>query len=85
VCRGHLHLLIAAGGLNSFFILKYLLHLFCEVAMILGIDEENGPQLYKCDPAGHFYGHKVFDKFVLFIKMRYIIDALCRMCCLSIV
>ncbi|KAJ6765373.1 PROTEASOME SUBUNIT ALPHA/BETA [Salix purpurea] len=28
------------------------------VAMILGIDEENGPQLYKCDPAGHFYGHK---------------------------
>jgi hypothetical protein len=68
-----------------FFILKSLLYLFCEVAMILGIDEENGPQLYKCDPAGHFYGHKVFDKFVLFIKMRYIIDALCRMCCLSIV
>ncbi|KAF2304124.1 hypothetical protein GH714_027434 [Hevea brasiliensis] len=28
------------------------------VAMVLGIDEENGPQLYKCDPAGHFYGHK---------------------------
>ncbi|CAM8904765.1 unnamed protein product [Rhodiola kirilowii] len=27
------------------------------VAMILGIDEE-GPQLFKCDPAGHFYGHK---------------------------
>ncbi|KAG6769898.1 hypothetical protein POTOM_025564 [Populus tomentosa] len=29
------------------------------VAMVLGIDEENGPQLYKCDPAGHFFGHKV--------------------------
>ncbi|KAJ6699355.1 PROTEASOME SUBUNIT ALPHA/BETA [Salix purpurea] len=28
------------------------------VAMIVGIDEENGPQLYKCDPAGHFFGHK---------------------------
>ncbi|XP_039031504.1 proteasome subunit alpha type-6-like isoform X2 [Hibiscus syriacus] len=28
------------------------------VAMVLGIDEEKGPQLYKCDPAGHFYGHK---------------------------
>ncbi|KAG5248376.1 proteasome alpha type [Salix suchowensis] len=42
----------------SFFILKSFLYLFCEVAMILGIDEENGPQLYKCDPAGHFYGHK---------------------------
>jgi len=27
-------------------------------AMILGIDEENGPQLFKCDPAGHFFGHK---------------------------
>ncbi|KAE8731980.1 Proteasome subunit alpha type-6 [Hibiscus syriacus] len=29
------------------------------VAMVLGIDEEKGPQLYKCDPAGHFYGHRV--------------------------
>ncbi|XP_031263721.1 proteasome subunit alpha type-6-like, partial [Pistacia vera] len=28
------------------------------IAMVLGIDEEKGPQLYKCDPAGHFYGHK---------------------------
>ncbi|CAA7016087.1 unnamed protein product [Microthlaspi erraticum] len=28
------------------------------VAMVLGFDEENGPLLYKCDPAGHFYGHK---------------------------
>ncbi|KAI3982466.1 hypothetical protein MKX01_006597 [Papaver californicum] len=27
-------------------------------AMVLGIDEETGPQLFKCDPAGHFYGHK---------------------------
>ncbi|KAF8393639.1 hypothetical protein HHK36_021885 [Tetracentron sinense] len=27
-------------------------------AIILGIDEENGPQLFKCDPAGHFFGHK---------------------------
>ncbi|CAL9009687.1 unnamed protein product [Prunus brigantina] len=28
------------------------------VAMVLGIDEEFGPQLYKCDPAGHYFGHK---------------------------
>ncbi|GER53284.1 proteasome subunit alpha type [Striga asiatica] len=28
------------------------------VAMILGIDDEKGPQLFKCDPAGHFFGHK---------------------------
>ncbi|KAF5183747.1 Proteasome subunit alpha type-6 [Thalictrum thalictroides] len=27
-------------------------------AMVLGMDEENGPQLFKCDPAGHFFGHK---------------------------
>ncbi|MCL7030244.1 hypothetical protein MKW94_014624 [Papaver nudicaule] len=27
-------------------------------AMVLGIDEEMGPQLFKCDPAGHFFGHK---------------------------
>lgn len=30
-----------------------------EVAMVLGIDEEYGPRLFKCDPAGHFFGHKV--------------------------
>ncbi|KAM1131764.1 hypothetical protein ACFX19_046948 [Malus domestica] len=28
------------------------------VALVLGIDEEVGPQLYKCDPAGHYFGHK---------------------------
>ncbi|XP_068663303.1 proteasome subunit alpha type-6 [Aristolochia californica] len=27
-------------------------------AMVLGIDAEKGPQLFKCDPAGHFFGHK---------------------------
>ncbi|XP_058079224.1 proteasome subunit alpha type-6-like [Magnolia sinica] len=27
-------------------------------AMVLGIDEESGPQLFKCDPAGHYFGHK---------------------------
>ncbi|CAH9105821.1 unnamed protein product [Cuscuta europaea] len=28
------------------------------VAMVVGIDDEKGPQLFKCDPAGHFFGHK---------------------------
>ncbi|KAL9242166.1 hypothetical protein vseg_016192 [Gypsophila vaccaria] len=28
------------------------------VAIVVGIDEEKGPQLFKCDPAGHFFGHK---------------------------
>eukprot|EP00246_Nothoceros_aenigmaticus_P014652 TRINITY_DN5737_c0_g1_i1.p1 TRINITY_DN5737_c0_g1~~TRINITY_DN5737_c0_g1_i1.p1 ORF type:complete len:247 (-),score=46.61 TRINITY_DN5737_c0_g1_i1:414-1154(-) len=27
-------------------------------AMIIGIDDELGPQLFKCDPAGHFVGYK---------------------------
>ncbi|CAH1441347.1 unnamed protein product [Lactuca virosa] len=27
------------------------------VAMVLGIDDDNGPKLFKCDPAGHFFGH----------------------------
>eukprot|EP00850_Spirogloea_muscicola_P011124 SM000068S20556 [mRNA] locus=s68:117234:119214:+ [translate_table: standard] len=27
-------------------------------AIICGIDEEMGPQLYKCDPAGYFVGYK---------------------------
>ncbi|KAG7013980.1 Proteasome subunit alpha type-6 [Cucurbita argyrosperma subsp. argyrosperma] len=31
---------------------------FSLVAMVLGIDDEFGPRLYKCDPAGHFFGHK---------------------------
>ncbi|KAM6585403.1 hypothetical protein CsatB_012405 [Cannabis sativa] len=29
-----------------------------EFAMVLGFDDEFGPCLYKCDPAGHFFGHK---------------------------
>lgn len=27
--------------------------------MLIGIDDEQGPQLYKCDPAGHYFGYKV--------------------------
>jgi hypothetical protein len=30
--------------------------------MFIGMDDEAGPQLYKCDPAGHFVGYKVSVK-----------------------
>lgn len=35
--------------------------LYLTASMVLGIDEEKGPQLFKCDPAGHFFGHKVIQ------------------------
>lgn len=44
--------------------------------MVLGIDEEKGPQLFKCDPAGHFFGHKVwcsctyFNSFGYYLKIE---------------
>ena len=40
-----------------FFWLRY------SVAMVLGYDEEKNAQLFKCDPAGHFFGHKVYGYF----------------------
>ncbi len=29
------------------------------VPMLIGIDEERGPQLFKVDPAGYYVGYKV--------------------------
>ena len=29
------------------------------VAILVGVDDERGPQLYKVDPAGHFFPFKV--------------------------
>lgn len=38
--------------------------------MVLGIDDEKGPQLFKCDPAGHFFGHKVLGRVVPFLQIN---------------
>ncbi len=32
------------------------------VSMLIGIDEERGPQLFKVDPAGYYVGYKVRDR-----------------------
>ncbi|GJY87484.1 proteasome subunit alpha type-6 [Tanacetum coccineum] len=39
-------------------VLPKISYISTAVAMVLGIDDENGPKLFKCDPAGHFFGHK---------------------------
>ncbi len=30
----------------------------CLAMMLIGIDDEKGPQLFKCDPAGYYVGYK---------------------------
>ena len=35
------------------------------IPILIGVDEERGPQLYKVDPAGYYVGYKV-TPFVLF-------------------
>jgi len=35
--------------------------------IIIGIDEERGPQLYKVDPAGYYVGYKVIQLYLYFI------------------
>ena len=31
------------------------------IPILIGIDEERGPQLYKVDPAGYYVGYKVIS------------------------
>ena len=35
--------------------------------IIIGIDEERGPQLYKVDPAGYYVGYKVIQLYLYFM------------------
>ena len=52
----------AQTGFNCAFLLT-LQHAYMRplavMPIIIGIDEERGPQLYKVDPAGYYVGYKV--------------------------
>jgi len=37
--------------------------------IIIGIDEERGPQLYKVDPAGYYVGYKVIQLYFCFMHL----------------
>lgn len=37
--------------------------------IIIGIDEERGPQLYKVDPAGYYVGYKVIQHTMLHCRL----------------
>lgn len=49
--------------------------------MVLGYDEEKNVQLFKCDPAGHFFGHKVCGYFAILpcIVATFLLNEYCWM------
>ena len=39
--------------------------------ILLSIDEEKGPSVFKCDPAGFYCGYKVEKKKTIFLFLGY--------------
>ena len=56
----HTHLYTARSSTKNF--LQIVVGIEAAV-MFIGMDDDAGPQLYKCDPAGHFVGYKVSNNF----------------------
>ena len=46
--------------------------------MIIGMDEERGPQLYKCDPAGYYVGYKATSAGVKMVEANNALEKLIK-------
>lgn len=49
-----------AADIAQLYTQKAFMRPYAVETMIAAIDDERGPLLYKVDPSGHFYGHRVF-------------------------
>lgn len=52
------HLVYKVGNLGQVYTQHAYMRPYGVMATFFGIDEESGPQLYKVDPAGHYFGYR---------------------------
>jgi hypothetical protein len=55
-----INIIVTENQLRSNFETESLV-ICCIATMFIGMDDEHGPRLYKCDPAGHFLGYKAMS------------------------
>ena len=51
------------------------------IPILIGIDEERGPQLYKVDPAGYYVGYKVISVTVC-SRNQAVLHCVCQQTCI---
>lgn len=56
-----------AADIAQLYTQKAFMRPYAVETMIASIDDENGPMLYKVDPAGHFYGHRVTQYCLIYL------------------